>query len=352
MVTHTKVDGMKRAVIQCVDTGPLESLVYMLRAVGYECYLMSPQVRDRLRSYGCDTVYDVSAMMRQEGVEMPFKEAPLPLADISTFASCDLYVDVKAHRNGPKVWPHYPQLNRRTLWYRINGGEPTVVPGKGDEVNPLCPILTPNQWYGRQPYKSDRTYTCWPPFLRFNEYYDVNGRDPCEQPLCFVHNIIGWGFGGHTKGMCNLGVRIHGNGAPHNLVQHATIPSLLSKAAAYVHLKMNDAPGYALYEALAAACPILLSQRMLHKCLMDDVYVDGQTCLLYDFVDLAMVHHGHTDMEISRNCEQVAAHLERLKDPSENRRIGLAGHERLKELMWREDRDLGSLAEFMGRNFT
>lgn len=30
---------MKTAILQVADTGPLESLVVMLRSVGYECFL-------------------------------------------------------------------------------------------------------------------------------------------------------------------------------------------------------------------------------------------------------------------------------------------------------------------------
>lgn len=367
---------LKQAVIQCVDTGPLESLVVMLRSVGYECSLCGPSVLRTLRQIGCDTVHDVESTMRREGVERPFRENPLPVAGIQEFETCDLYVDIKAHRNGPKIWARYPQLEKRTLWYRINGGEPEIVPGKGDEISPPCPLLTPNLWYAlmaipeyqirdyghalvykKAPWldgiKRHQFYACYPPFHRFDEYYRRHGRTSGEPPICLVHNLKGWGWGPHEEGMRQLGIGMYGNGSPSGLIPHVTIPRRLSQALAYIHLKTNDAPGYALYEALAAACPVIVSRRLLTKCLMNDLFVHDKTCFVFDEHEPDKVHHCHTPEEIEKNCQQVKEYLERLRDPSENTRIGVAGHRRLKELMWSSENqeNVSTLTAFFQRNF-
>lgn len=340
---------MRIAVCQCADTGPLESLVVLLGAAGYQCHTLSDTLIGQLKRLGCDTVADISTTMRREGVERPMS---LPVADASILQQADLYVDVKAQRNGPKVWEAWPRLRARTLWYRINGGEPTIVPGAGDEINPICPILTPNLWYGTRGPWSERAYACCPPFYRFDEYYPRHGRSIAyTAPLCLVHNLTGWGFGGWADGMRALGMQMHGNGSPDGLLPHATLRKRLASALAMVHLKTNDAPGYALYEALAAACPVLVSQRLILKCLMHDLFVDGETCLVYDRVEPARVHHGHTPEEIVTGTAEVAVHLERLRDPAENARIGLAGRERLRELMWSEERDGDSVRQWFGRMF-
>ena len=107
--------------------------------------------------------------------------------------SADLYVDIKAHRCYDKVVRRWPNLAGKVLWYRINGGKPEHVVNArgdhGDEVNPPCPVLTPNQWYkdalctdpmnpkyGAPTPWAGRAYTCWPVFCRFNDYYTTHGR--------------------------------------------------------------------------------------------------------------------------------------------------------------------------------
>jgi hypothetical protein len=128
---------MKQAVLQVSDSGPLESLVAMLGHAGYQCYLPTKDLQNHLRGLGCDTVLEVADLVRVWGYDWPRE---LPAATTRLMDSCDLYVDVKAHRNGPKVWDRWPRLRGRTLWYRINGGMPEhVVRGGedcGDEVNP------------------------------------------------------------------------------------------------------------------------------------------------------------------------------------------------------------------------
>ena len=358
---------MKTAIVQVADTGPLESLALMLRSAGYICKICGPTLNSHLRSLGLDTVLDINDLIRSWGYEQPFVTS---VAEIHDLATCDLFVDVKAHRNGPKLWKMYPGLKERTLWYRINGGKPEHVIQKkgtsqefdcGDEINPPCPVLTPNQWYGHgfvdvsgndtsNPWATVatcRSYSCWPPFCKFGEYYDKRARTPDGPPICLIHRVDGWGYQRLVPEVRALGVGVYGVGSPDGLINHSVIPSILARSKCMVHLKSNDAPGYALYEALAAGCPIILPRRLIWRCKMQELFIPGETCLVFD----RETHDGLSDQDVTDCKAEIAKHLEALKDSEYNLQIGLAGHYRLKELMWSEEKDGKSLRTFMTRHF-
>lgn len=367
---------MKTAILQCADQGPVESLAVMLCAVGYECLLPDESLLSELRRIGCDTVLSPRDLTRSMGYEVP-DPALFRTAGVNDMDRCDLYVDVKGHRNGPKVWERWPRLRGKTLWYRINGGKPEhvvrrdsegwVVEDCGDEVDPPCPVLTPNQWYGEPCGHGcivpnclccqGRLYTCWPPFHRFGEYGPRAkisgviglGGNVYGQPICLVHNLAGWGGGPLIPSFRALGVKMYGRGSPDGLIQHGDVPRLLSSALAYVHIKSSDAPGYALYEALAAGCPVICSRRLIWRCRMGELLIPGKTCLVFD----RETHDPLTTLDVEQCTLEVKTHLENLRDPAFNRGLGEAGRERLKEVIWSMDRasDVESLRAFMRRNF-
>lgn len=395
----------KTAILQVADSGPLESLVLMLRSIGYQCFIPNNYLKHRLRGIGCDTVLDIDGLVRGWGYEPPF---PMQEVGPEWMERTDLYVDIKAHRNGPLVWREWPSLQKKTLWYRINGGKPehvirykacelcwdkefvntyeaiggvkddclqcqgagrVITEDCGDEVNPPCPVLTPNQWYKDEWFgrPSDnppdwcgaegRAYTCWPPFHQFSRYFDSYGRvrgtpeDPYEDPICLIHNLVGWGYRDLVSSMSALNVKCYGAGSPDGLIPHSVVPHTLSRAVAYVHLKSSDAPGYALYEALAAACPVICTRRLIWRCRMQDLLIPGKTCLVFD----RETHDGLTEEDARQCTAEVAAHLALLRsDPDENRRIGMNGYQRLREVMWSAEKkeNVESLQEFFGRNFS
>lgn len=375
---------MRVAVVNCADTGPLESLAIMLKAASYETRPLSYDLAVHLRQLGMDNVRTINQTMAAEGVERPFAMKEATVADLPY---CHLYVDVKAHRNGPKLWDRRPELNGRTLWYRINGGKPEIVyrgdRNMGDEIDPPCPVLTPNMWYKSQPTFSnhwgedlvqqhkcnlcgsivdgfdgmrdhrcpwgDRAYTMWPPFYRFDEYLLCHPRRPVNgQSICLVHNLVGWGFGAWADGCRSLGVRIYGYRSPDGLISHATLKERLATAQAMVHLKRSDAPGYALYEALSAACPVIISERLVVDNRMHDLFVDEETCLFFDRLDDPDLTHSYLRPDgVAEGVAKIGKQLDRLRDPELNSRIGLAGRGRLRELMWREDRDGPGFAAWM-----
>lgn len=334
--------GAKIAILQVADTGPLESIVKMLSVAGYLSYLPSKKLKDQIRGAKCDTVLDIENLVKGMGYSWP---DPLPTIDEM---DGDIYVDVKAHRNSPKIIQQWPHMKNKILWYRINGGEPEHVRNArgdfGNEIDPGCPILTPNQWY-----KQDRNaYTCWPPFVRFREYTAHRGTK-YSPPICLIHGVNGWGYEDLIEPLRKIGVFFHGVGAPDGLIQHREVKVRLTNALAMVHLKSSDAPGYALYEAMAAGCPIICTRRLIWRCRMQELLIPGQTCLVFDQESHAKL----SDQDVRDCLKEVKEHLAALADPIYNAKIGLAGRERLKNIMWDENRiaDRESMISFMEAKF-
>lgn len=319
----------KRAVLQVADTGPLESLVVMLEEAGYECLLPGPKLRRELSALG-------GLVLAPEDLQASMGyEPPKDLQRVESLRNIDLYVDVKAHQIRERFTKQY---GIPILWYRINGGQPEHVPGRGDEVNPGCPILTPNQWYkGRED-----AYAFWPYFYRFDRYSrDLIVDGP---PICLIHNINGWGYQDLVPHMRGLGVRCYGRGSPDGLVQHKDVPYLLSRALCTVHLKSNDAPGYAIYESMASGCPIVCTRRLIWRCKMQELLIPNETCLVFD----RETHDALTSEDVASCVADVATHLYQLKDPAVNRGIGEAGRQKLLDLMWE---DAEGFASWMRRMF-
>lgn len=368
----------KLAVLQVADTGPLDSLVCMLNSVGYDCALPDNYFRHELRNIGCDTVLAVEDLIRTGSYEKPFYH--LPEVSVSAAKTCNLFVDIKAQKNYSKICSKWPNLLDKILWYRINGGKPEHVINArgdhGDEVNPPCPVLTPNLWYnqecdqcigkGRWYEKPDtpvcpacqgtgnsnsRFYSCWPPFLRWSDYYDTNSRaTDYDSPVCLVHNLVGWGYGALVKEMIQMGVKMYGDGSPSGPIPHSKVPAVLARALAMVHLKSSDAPGYALYEAIAAGCPLIVSRRLVWRNKLEELFVHGKTCLVFDDRE---AHDHLTEEDVKRCTGQIGGYLYELSDPARNQVIGFGARDRLKELMWSADRveDVSTLRAFMEKNY-
>lgn len=331
----------------------------MLRSVGWDCLLPDAGLRDALRSLGCDTVLGVDDLVRSGSYDEPLEKLrPAGVRDMD--ADDVVYVDVKAHRNGPKVWRRWPRLESRTLWYRINGSAPEHVVNQygdmGDEVHPPCPVLTPNRWYADPESwtcwvgDADRFYSFWPPFVRWDDYQRSREKNRrYSPPLCLVHNVAGWGYGPLVGPLRELGVRIHGQSEPDGLLPHREVAARLTSALCYVHLKSSDAPGYAIYEAMAAGCPVVVPRRLIWRSRMGELLEAGITCLVFD----RETHDPFSQDDVESCTIEVQAHMKFLADPEVNRLFGEAGRERLRNVMWslQREADVTSLREFLTRHF-
>lgn len=374
------------AIVNCADTGPLESLVDMLDSIGCEVRIPGKAHREHLKSIGCDLVLSPEGLAESMGYEHPCYGGN-DIRETGKFwekemRSADLFVDLKAHRCYHKVVAAHPHLTNRVLWYRINGGKPEHVKNErgdfGDEVRPPCPVLTPNQWYsfcnlcsgeGCSPasQRQDPKFRCddgkppfayciYPPFVKFEEYNEPRvfergsgRRGGYDTPICLIHNAPGWGYQSLIEPVRQLGVKVFGAGSPDGLIKHFLVKVRLTTALAMVHLKSNDAPGYALYEAMAAACPIILPRRLIWRCRMGDLFKPGVNCLVFD----RETHDALSDEEVRICAREIGDHLRQLGDKAENKRIGEAGRESLRKIMWSRDRpeDVSSLQAFFLRNF-
>lgn len=339
------------AILQVADVGPLDSIVMMLNSVGISCALPNYQLQGELRRLGCDTVLSVDDLVRSGSYDPP-REA-IPVVGQAEMERRDvLFVDIKAQKNYHKVTKRWPHLANRQLWYRINGGKPehaiNANGDHGDEINPPCPVLTPNQWYspngGPEWCSTAKAYCCWPPFAAIEDYHRVDRwQKNWERPICLVHNLAGWGYGPLADKFREMGVALHGERSPDGLLKHREVPTRLSKCLAYVHLKSNDAPGYALYEALAAGCPVICTRKLIWKCRMEELLIPGDTCLVFD-----KETHAPFSTEDLVQCEhEVRQHLKDLTSPEYNERIGMAGRRQLTKVMWNETRDKESLRQFL-----
>jgi len=168
-----------------------------------------------------------------------------------------------------------------------------------------------------------------------------------DAPLALVHNAAGWGYADLLGPLREVGVRVHGVGSPDGLINHREVGVRLSTALAYVHPKSNDAPGYALYEALVAGCPVVVPRRLIWRCRMGELLEEGVTCLCFD----RETHDALSPEEVRACTVEVRQSLDLLRNVKLNAKMGLAGRERLLKVMWDADRDGPGFADWMGRQF-
>jgi hypothetical protein len=341
---------MKTAILQLADAGPLVSTVHMLETVGYKCYIPNDELRGVLKSIGCDTVLSPRELTRSWG----YDPVSVPETGPKGMESCDLYGDVKAHRCLEFLVKKWPRLKSKILWLRINGGAPEHVIRAdgfdcGNERDPPCPVFTPNQWYKTQGPWTGRAYPHWPPFMEYDSYYPKYGRPKKNyfSPICLIHRVEGWGYQNLVEPMRDLGVKFYGVGSPDGLIQHSHVHHALSCAIAMVHLKSSDSPGYAIYECLAAGCPLICTRRLLWRSMLGELLIPGETCLVFD----RETHDGLTPQDVVECTTEVRGHLERLRDPVENARIGMNGRQRLREVMWSAEKNGAEFKEWMAKQF-
>jgi hypothetical protein len=382
------------AILQMGDTPQIESTAVMLRHAGYEVKVCGPSLRNALQRAGCDTVISVSQMV---GMGYDTLERGIDEASPSDMETCDLFVEIKI-RNVQKIWNRWPRLKGRVVYWRVNGSQPEICPKGGDEVNLICPIITACLWYGTERYNRVNTcdkavtqdnletmdtlrnppratpyqelldlsveatagkhdsrkgmcYTFWPPYPRSKEYDKVDRSlllpADTTDPYCMCYVVRAWGYGEIISEVHDLGVKFYGD--MDGRVEHARVSSIAATAKALVHMKSVDCPGWALYEAMLAGCPVIIGKMLNARMLAYELLEDGVTCL--EFGVPCSLEYGRGPIKSQQCLVEITEHLKTLEDPIENYRLGQAGRKRLNELMWNTGRDGDSFIEFMRRWF-
>jgi len=82
---------------------------------------------------------------------------------------------------------------------------------------------------------------------------------------------------------------------------------------------------------------------------MESLFEPGVNCLVFDRIG----HQELTEEDVTECLREVKEHLKQLVDPVDNQRIGLAGYNRLREVMWSTDNplDTEAFSNFMKRVF-
>jgi len=319
---------MKTAVVAVPHNDCEKSLQSMLEAVGYQVFRPGDGL---LRAYN------------------RFNRQPLlhRLPVHNTVNGIDLFVIIKHFYNYP-LRKRFPTLNGKVLWFDINGGIPGSTLSKDQyKALPLrtpCPYLGANKHYQDSKCSGPRYVTYIPMVDRGR--FECLRHKPEQSPVCLVHNVKHWGYGSLVQPLRNK-VRFYGShGSPAGLLPSTKVPQTLRKALCYVHVKGRDCPGYSLYQALLAACPVIVLDRFIERTGYSDLYEPGVTCLAVK--DPWKLPPEKRFPKIVAGVEKA---IEALKDPEYNQTIGLAGRQRLKELMWNPREDAETFKHFLEENY-
>jgi hypothetical protein len=325
---------MKTAVIDVPHMEGERSCKVMLEAAGYTVYGIGPELIPLL-SY------------------MPIRSSSRiePKADQTIFNACDLFVTVKHFAVGPTL-KHFPRLNGKLLWFGINAGKPGIpIVSAPYKMNPLrvpVPYVGAIKWYadGSPCAVSGPRYFAYLPLAEKDDYH-FRGQADYTSPICLIHAMRRWGgYGWLTDAAIDLGIQFYGNGCPCGVLSTEDVRKRLSTAVCYTHLKSHDCPGYSLYEAMLIGCPVVLPSQFLEMTNYYDLYDHGETCLV---VDDPIRDKSQERLDILR--AGILEAIAKLRDPSENQRIGRNGRERLLDLMWDSQRDGPEFTLFMQKHF-
>lgn len=314
-----------KAVLNIGHTGCVGGMAIMLRSLGYEVVHLNDDAISKLHMETKHGFGTARSSLYWMGYEKPL----VPFVGLEALDGADLYVDIKED-NMDVMSRFYPSLKK--LLFSINGGREPYNVSK-------YPVVSGN-FYAPG-------FLCYPPFMN---QFGLSPRQKIKEftaPMGLLHNASGWGFGEYLEDVTKLGIQIYGGkGSPAGNIRQRDLHKYLSTAKAFVHMKAIDAPGYALYEAMASGVPVILPQLFVDRTKYSNLYIDEKTCLT--FGAYAAKVEGNPDKPIEsweklevhqRVIKEIASILKRLEDPEENYRIGHAGYLKWKELTdWTEEK--------------
>jgi len=223
--------------------------------------------------------------------------------DKSTCDEYDIYAAVK---------PEQLENKKNPLLFLINGGKRSV-------TDYGYPTITSN-------FNIEQGFVDYVPWFNRLGIKPREKLKEFEKPIGFLHGGYGWGFARYFPAL-ESSVDIYGWRSPEGLIPQFTVRDKLAKAKCFVHLKSNDAPGYALYEAFASGVPIIVPQYFINATRFQDMFIDGETCLVFgkDAESLRDDTTRETKEHYDKIINEIKDHIKRLSDPDENYRIGING---------------------------
>lgn len=341
----------KLAILQMSDTPQIESSAHQLRLAGYEVAICGDELRTQLQAAGCRAVLPYRGMLDAGYDKLNDGTWEAGPQDMQR---CSLFCEIKVG-NLDLISQQWPHLRNKLCWWRVNGAMPEYTPHGGDETDPPYPVVGANLWY-REPIfnRRGKNHVFYPPYPRMDDYLRLNrssmraSSNFYDPPFCLCHGFKGWGYNACLPRMVEQGIRVFGMGAPDGIIPHKLVPRYMEQGLAMAHMKGSDCPGWALYEALLAGCPIVMPRLLVTRSHMEDLFIDGQT---YLGVGPVGTGDGKVETEHDRCMDEAIIHLEALRDPHYNQKIGLAGRNKLMEVMWRADRDLPAFCEWLAKEF-
>lgn len=308
-----------RALLAGIDTHPANSLALMLRSIGYEPYMLSDRAMDALEKQGYS-----GGVRRGLLKDMGYLEPNMPYTDE---VEGDLFIDLKI-QDVQSFLNVRPDFEGKAMVYLINGGWDGY-----EDYGRFFPTITNNFWV------QGNAFHVWSPLDNVLNLAprETPGKEP---PMGLLHNAWNWGFGSILDQVVKLtGLRVYGAyRSPMGVIRNDRVGEYLSKSLCFIHMKANDCPGWATYEAFATATPLVITKLFVTRMKFGELYEDGETCLMWgktsfeqDPKDERIIKE-FIDREAPRMVEEICEAVEKLKDPEYNRKIGMQGYERWKKL--------------------
>jgi hypothetical protein len=164
----------------------------------------------------------------------------------------------------------------------------------------------------------------WPPYYGALDRTPREGFDPFLMTV--VENAAGWSNVPVLEALRDdpeTKLELYGGAPPpwSQKIPQAQLFARMRRSLAMYHLKPFDTPGLAVMEAAFQAVPIIFPPDWI-RCTETEFFKDGENCLI-----------------VPTDKKAVIEAARRLKDPAENRRIGMAGREAiLAATDWQKNR--------------